>query len=1065
MADEEDPADLFAVPDLWRSSTWLNFSVDGSNTINPLFSLQVSSAAGPGASENLIETGTLCSGNEAVEQNDYVFFKLPSLLKELAGQEEVQLQTKTCEPGMTSIEDPELESEPSTSQNGNEQEEDFWLSHDNDSAKPVVLRTWESFEQPEQEGSPPLFISEAGPAAFDALLASSQGASDVPDILDAGSYCACLLNLALGRSSVLFSWDSGKNSFVKTVPFLRISGLSLDSVKAVDSLCLECGNSARHLQSFSEETYSAASTPTRIALAGVVGRLVAVVRSELRNNSDAARSVLQLQSIVRPAQSVLSYFRGLVKKLAHQESDEGLLSCLFQEVQASEYRDVLLKEATREVLRIVSKPWTDLVEEWIGLRPEEGGSISKMSSGKGFIRVADKMWIDDQGFELEEADYFFDQDRMPTFIPGDMAQSIFEAGRNLRFLREHHPEHPLSRPDMVSLASPPPLEWEFDWEAVSMLEAKVKQYRNAVLGLTRGGPSDTHGTAASSRGNKRKYEVARLEYFGRDEAEVEANLLASVRQLDQPPPNPEPRDELTRLFRDRLYRAPDGQFHSNSLSPHGALVPLLSFGPVIEAQTTLINHECMKLLFSSHHLRLHIDLLKQYFLLGNGLLVSRLTHALFDPDLSTAERRSGVALGGGTMGLRLGGRKTWPPASSELRLALMGVLSECYEPTTTTTTFSSSSITASTAASGRSSSPKLPGDLSFAVRDLSPQEIDRCMDPHSLEALDFLRLSYKPPRALGPVITPTILSKYDRIFKLLLRVLRMLYVANYNLSYHRHRHRHRRRSQSQSRSRSESRSRTRRDHARVGDEDGEEEEESKAARRFRIEARHFIHQVAAYFFDVGIGEPWARFGRWLDAVQAHVQAEPGAAAGQGPSVVVAPGAGKTGAERQRPPRSSFSPSSSSSSSCAAAAATSPDVLRERQERVLDEIMGALFLRKRQAPVMGLLEEAFGVVLRFACATGDVRGAGREEEETARELYRLFRKKVEVFITVCKGLGEKMAVSNAAAAVAAAAAPANGSFERGLGPGTGTGRGDGARVEQLLLRLDMAGFYGRDIGRR
>ncbi|KAL2177209.1 Spc98 family-domain-containing protein [Thermothelomyces heterothallicus CBS 202.75] len=1029
MADEEDPADLFAVPDLWRSSTWLNFSVDGSNTINPLFSLQLSSAAGPGASENLIETDTRRSGNEAVEQNDDVFFKLPSLLKELAGQE-VQLQTKTCEPGITSIEHPELEPEPSTSQNGNEQEEDFWLSHDNDSAKPVVLRTWESFEQPEQEGSPPLFISEAGPTAFDALLASSQGAGDVPDILDAGSYCACLLNLALGRSSVLFSWDSGKNSFVKTVPFLRISGLSLDSVKAVDSLCLECGNSARHLQSFSEETYSAASTPTRIALAGVVGRLVAVVRSELSKNSDAARSVLQLQSVVRPAQSVLSYFRELVKKLAHQESDEGLLSCLFQEVQASEYRDVLLKEATREVLRVVSKPWTDLVEEWIGLRPEEGDSISKMSSGKGFIRVADKMWINDQGFELEEADYFFDRDRMPTFIPGDMAQSVFEAGRNLRFLREHHPEHPLSRPDMVSLASPPPLEWEFDWEAVSMLEAKVKQYRNAVLGLTRGGPSDTHGTAASSRGNKRKYEVARLEYFGRDESEVEANLFASIRQLDQPPPKPEPQDELTRLLRDRLYRAPDGQFHSNSLSPHGSLVPLLSFGPVIEAQTTLINHECMKLLFSSHHLRLHIDLLKQYFLLGNGLLVSRLTHALFDPDLSTAERRSGVALGGGTMGLRLGGRKTWPPASSELRLALMGVLSECYEPTTTTTSSSSFSITASTAASGRSSSPNLPGDLSFAVRDLSPQEIDRCMDPHSLEALDFLRLSYKPPRALRPVITPTILSKYDRIFKLLLRVLRMLYVANYNLSYH---HRHR------------------------------QEEESNAARRFRVEARHFIHQVAAYFFDVGIGEPWARFGRWLDAVQAHVQAEPGAA-GQGPSVVVAPGAGKTGAERQRPPRSSSSSSSSSSAAAAAAAAaTSPDVLRERQERVLDEIMGALFLRKRQAPVMGLLEEAFGVVLRFARATGDSRGARREGEETARELYRLFRKKVEVFITVCKGLGEKMAVSNAAA-VAAAAAPAGGSFERGLGP-PGTGRGDGARVEQLLLRLDMAGFYGRDIGRR
>jgi hypothetical protein len=120
-------------------------------------------------------------------------------------------------------------------------------------------------------------------------------------------------------------------------------------------------------------------------------------------------------------------------------------------------------------------------------------------------------------------------------------------------------------------------------------------------------------------------------------------------------------------------------------------------------------------------------------------------------------------------------------------------------------------------------------------------------------------------------------------------------------------------------------------------------------------------------------------------------------------------------------------------------ACSPDVVRERQERVLDEIMGVLFLRKRQAPVLALLEEIFGVVLRF------VRGlrvgwAGQTGTgETPEELYRLFRKKVEVFITVCRGLGEKMAVSS------------------------GGGGGQGGCVEQLLLRLDLTGFYRKRVG--
>jgi hypothetical protein len=47
------------------------------------------------------------------------------------------------------------------------------------------------------------------------------------------------------------------------------------------------------------------------------------------------------------------------------------------------------------------------------------------------------------------------------------------------------------------------------------------------------------------------------------------------------------------------------------------------------------------------------------------------------------------------------------------------------------------------------------------------------------------------------------------------------------------------------------------------------------------------------------------------------------------------------------------------------------------------------------------------------------------------LYRRFRRKVEVFVTVCRGLGEKMGVG---------------------------GNGEGNTVEQLVVMLDMGGFY-------
>lgn len=42
----------------------------------------------------------------------------------------------------------------------------------------------------------------------------------------------------------------------------------------------------------------------------------------------------------------------------------------------------------------------------------------------------------------------------------------------------------------------------------------------------------------------------------------------------------------------------------------------------------------------------------------------------------------------------------------------------------------------------------------------------------STRALDFLYLDYKPPTPVGALITANVLSKYQRIFNFLLRLLR-----------------------------------------------------------------------------------------------------------------------------------------------------------------------------------------------------------------------------------------------------------------------------------------------------
>ena len=85
------------------------------------------------------------------------------------------------------------------------------------------------------------------------------------------------------------------------------------------------------------------------------------------------------------------------------------------------------------------------------------------------------------------------------------------------------------------------------------------------------------------------------------------------------------------------------------------------------------------------------------------------------------------------------------------------------------------------------------------------------------------------------------------------------------------------------------------------------------------------------------------------------------------------------------------------------------------------------------------------MLRFS---KEVRVGDGDGDGSSRELYREFRKKVEVFIAVCKGLGEKKADKRE---------------ERDRDGGYGAG-GENP-IETLVLMLDMGGFYGKKSSKR
>ena len=536
----------------------------------------------------------------------------------------------------------------------------------------------------------------------------------------------------------------------------------------------------------------------------------------------------------------------------------------------------------------------------------------------------------------------------------------------------------MAKPASIEDPTAPKLDWKFSWEDVSRIEQKVEAYeqdlRRAIQKFSHPNADKTLLLGASELENQNHFET-----FGVSEEDIQAQISASIAALNKPlqPVSEAGSDTLRHLVISRMHAESTNHQHECIFAPPISLTPLLSLCPIISTQARLVNLSCIRSFFKSHHLRHHLQIQHRFHLLGDGVFASRLSDALFSPSTESSSRQPGIAHHGTAMGLHLGSRSSWPPASSELRLALMGILTESYRP---------SGHEGQGAHDPQPSS--LPGDLSFSVRDMSPEELDRCLDPDSITALDFLRLQYKPPAPLEQIITPTSLVKYDRLFKLLLRAARMRFVVSQLFR--------------------DSCDRT--SSWRGGSHTIEQ--------RFRFEANHFVSTICGYLLEIGVGATWKLFEDKLDQIESRISREDGEATlGQHEGI---------------------------------------DTLRTYHERVLDRMLFATLLRKRQEQVMGLLEEIFASILSFARQTRkrveDPSASEAGVDEDIRALYGKFRARAGVFVGVCRGLGAK----------------------RGYGEGKRRERGGGAADELfgaeemseeggnsiglLSLRLEMSGFY-------
>ncbi|KAJ7282938.1 gamma-tubulin complex, DGRIP91/SPC98 component protein [Mycena rebaudengoi] len=385
----------------------------------------------------------------------------------------------------------------------------------------------------------------------------------------------------------------------------------------------------------------------------------------------------------------------------------------------------------------------------------------------------DQYALDVSDDNIEERDDFdsIGEDGFPTFFPPELVSVLPAAQKSLVLLRAAEPEHRLlTAPSGIS-----DIQWfwacneiEHAWNAQGSKPAP-NEGPDQVEGVS------LDGTDAAGLAQFRIFDLEPGAHFGH-------SLLDDKRA-----PTP--------VF---LLRAFIGAFPESlpPITPTLAHLTSLVFRPLVQHASTLSSTLLSLFLSPAAPLQFkpHMELLHSYLLLATPAFKSRLAAALFsdsqgyDADepvptslrsmrrmASSNKKRDRDRTTPWPVGLSLAllERETWPPVGADLSFFLRTVIVDSFEVP---------------------SRERLEGDgdgegilkqehafwveaerrLGFAIRDLptGPRH-DQWLNPLSIEALDFLYMDYKPPHPLDILITPDILSKYQRMFTYLLRIMRV----------------------------------------------------------------------------------------------------------------------------------------------------------------------------------------------------------------------------------------------------------------------------------------------------
>ncbi|KAL8712029.1 MAG: hypothetical protein Q9220_003725 [cf. Caloplaca sp. 1 TL-2023] len=643
-------------------------------------------------------------------------------------------------------------------------------------------------------------LSHKDVSGFDETVDHQQAFFLRPDVI-----LSSLVQLAFGRESVIYQYDEQLESFLPVQKDIRPPGISPKDFEHLIARVISYASQIRKTKKIAGALRgSKATSSVFVALASGIDTVLSAIETYLSEPLSNISAILDLQTFLDQPMNLVDFMSVIVEKATSTDDSIELLSILFDSVQRSE---LWLRPIMKELLACVSSPWLESTERQVGLGQHTASPM-----------IYSKSAIDEQPhfdsslpLDIEGQKEGNPGRRIPNFISKDLDGIIWETRRGWEVLQNHEPEHPIACLTSSPALDPPLLQWHNSWRDVERIEVMAHDYECNILQVLKQFHKPCTVGWAQARPNKEVPEC--LDQI----IEAQELLLTSLTRLNGPLPtfftsNVSPLSTAVH----QVVNGAQESYDTAEIIPID-LVPPASFQPILSAQSRLVSRSVFHLLFRTHSLRSHLRLLHSSLLFADGSFLTRLSDTLFKFPLPSkgntnehdSPRESGLEDSVG---------KSWPPASSALRIALMDILTE--------------SCNASRPQS-RGVEGDLPGGLGFSFHcDVTPAGQD------DLEAFDFLRLQYKPPKPLDNIITDSILEQYDRLSHLLLRGARMVSVVS---SMMRH----------------QGKAKHLRDKPRIRD---------VLRQRFRFEALHFVTTVFNFLRD-NVEETWSAFQRSLDGVE------------------------------------------------------------------------------------------------------------------------------------------------------------------------------------------------------